>query len=64
MKSPFNGSTNKIKQKITRKHYEEHKDEKYSQFVYDPDRGCDLNEFYMELINPEGEFLLIREKND
>lgn len=64
MNSPFNGSTNTIKHKITRKHYEANKDEKYAEFVYDPERGCDHNEFYVEMINPEGDYLLIREKLD
>lgn len=61
--SPFNGSQNKMKMKITRKHYEAHP-EKYGEFVYDPDKGCDINEYYVEMVNPEGQFLLIREKGD
>lgn len=63
MKSPFNGSNIIIKQKVTRKHYEANT-EKFAEFVYDPERGCDSNEFYVELINPQGEYLLIREKLD
>lgn len=62
--SPFNGHNIQIKYKITRKHYETNKEEKYAEFVYDADRDCDFNEAYCVLINPQGEFLLIREKGD
>lgn len=61
--SPFNGSTLKMKNKVTRRYYEAHP-EKYAQFVYDPDRGCDVNEFYVEMVNDEGEYLLVRENQD
>ena len=61
--SPFNGSKLKMKQKITRRYFEAHP-EKYGAFVYDAGMGCDMNEFYVEMINPEGEFLLVRENQD
>lgn len=63
MKSPFNGHRIPIKMKITRKTYEAHP-EKYAEFVYDADRDCDFNEAYMITVNPQGEYLLIREKGD
>lgn len=62
--SPLNGDRKIMKAKITRKHYEQHKEDKYSGFVYDTERGSDFNEFYKILVNDEGEYLLIREKND
>lgn len=61
--NPFSGSEIKISKKITRKTYEAHPD-KYGNYVYDADRDCDYNEFYEIRVNPEGEYLLIREKND
>lgn len=61
--SPFNGSKITMKSKITRKVYEANPD-KYGEFVYDPERGCDCNEFYVEAVNPQGEYILIREKAD
>lgn len=47
--SPFNGNKLPIKQKITRSDYENHKNDKYSDYVYDTDRWSDSNESYTQL---------------
>lgn len=61
--NPFNASRVKITKKITRKHYESNP-EKYGEYIYDADRDCDFNEAYMITVNPQNEYLLIREKGD
>lgn len=60
MQSPFAGDKIKISKKITRKTYEENK-EKYGDYKYDPEKGCDFNEFFMTMVGPNGDYLLIKE---
>lgn len=59
MKSPLNGDNTRVKMKITRKVYDMHP-EKYGEYVYDPDKGCDSNEYFCTVTNGV-DFILIRE---
>lgn len=59
--SPFG---KKYEIKITKKHYEKYKDTKYKDFVYDPERGCDQNEYEVLLINSEGEYMTVKSSKD
>jgi hypothetical protein len=58
--NPFAGSKIILSKKVTRKTFESNPD-KYGKYVYDAERDCDINEFYEIVINPEGDYLLIRE---
>jgi hypothetical protein len=55
--NPFAGSRVKLSKKITRKTYEEkYKDE----YVYDPERDCDYNEFFTIVTNGTN-YILVKE---
>lgn len=58
--NPFNGN-NVVPVKVVKRETYEKNPGKYSEFVYDTDRGADFNEYFMLLVNEKGEGLLIRE---
>lgn len=61
LKNPFVANPLPVKKRITRKHYEDHKD-KYSEYCFDFERNSDHNEFYQLLVHKEkDEGLLITE---
>jgi DNA-directed RNA polymerase specialized sigma24 family protein len=60
--NPLVTSTVKISKKITRKTYETN--EQYKNYKYDPDKNCDFNEYYQIVVGPEGDYILVKEKEE
>lgn len=58
MRSPFNGDTTKVTKTITRKTFEAN--ESYKDYKYDPNAGCDFNEWFCTVTNGK-DFILIKE---
>ena len=61
--NPFNASKVKVIKVVKKETYDKHP-EKYEEFTYDTDRGADINEWYLLLVNKEGEGLLVRGMNE
>lgn len=60
-RNPFAGSKVKISKKVTRKTLESNP-EKYKDYVFDVDKGCDSNEYYQVLVlDGKDEYLLVKE---
>jgi hypothetical protein len=58
--NPFTGEQITAR-KITRRHHDLHPD-KFTDFVFDTDKGADSNEYYQLLVNTSDQtFLLIKE---
>lgn len=58
--NPFNANNTVVIKVVKRETYVKNP-EKYSDFLYDTDRGADINESFTLLVNENGEGLLIRE---
>lgn len=61
--NPFAGNIVKLSKRISRSTYNGNP-EKYADFVYDTEKDCDANEYYQLLVNSEGVYILVKEKND